>query len=319
MKQNPSSVQILQIGKKTGRKSPLFYMLRSWQLYVLLAPTILYLFIFNYVPMYGIQIAFRDFVANKGITGSPWVGMKHFQYFFSSPQFSSLLVNTVKLSLFSLLWNFPFPILLALMLNEVSHIGYKKFVQNVTYMPYFISTVVLVSMLNLFLAQQDGMINQVIGALGGTKIDFLGKAAYFRTVYIASGIWQGTGWSSIIYLAALSGVDTQLHEAAQIDGASRIQRVWHINVPCILPTATILFIMSCGQIMNVGYEKVYLMQNSLNMEVSEVISTYVYKTGLLNVKYSYTTAIGLFNNVINVVVLLLVNGISQKLSETSLF
>ncbi len=298
MKQNPSSVQILQIGKKTGRKSPLFYMLRSWQLYVLLAPTILYLFIFNYVPMYGIQIAFRDFVANKGITGSPWVGMKHFQYFFSSPQFSSLLVNTVRLSLFSLLWNF---------------------VQNVTYMPYFISTVVLVSMLNLFLAQQDGMINQVIGALGGTKIDFLGKAAYFRTVYIASGIWQGTGWSSIIYLAALSGVDTQLHEAAQIDGASRIQRVWHINVPCILPTATILFIMSCGQIMNVGYEKVYLMQNSLNMEVSEVISTYVYKTGLLNVKYSYTTAIGLFNNVINVVVLLLVNGISQKLSETSLF
>lgn len=319
MKTNFSPQAAVRKKSSAKGKGPLFYMARSWQLYVLLAPTVVYLFIFNYIPMYGIQIAFRDFVATKGIIGSPWVGMKHFRYFFSSPQFSSLLVNTIKLSLFSLLWNFPFPILLALMLNEVSCIRYKKFVQNITYMPYFISTVVLVSMLNLFLAQQDGMINQALAALGGAKVDFLGKAAYFRTIYIASGIWQGTGWSSIIYLAALSGVDTQLHEAAQIDGASRIQRMWHINVPCILPTATILFIMSCGQIMNVGYEKVYLMQNSLNLEVSEVISTYVYKTGLLNVKYSYTTAIGLFNNVINVIVLLLVNQLSQKLSETSLF
>ena len=314
-----STVRTVSHAHTLNRKGPLHHLTRCWQLYVLLIPTLLYLFIFNYIPMYGIQIAFRDFVSNKGILGSPWVGLKHFNCFFSSPQFASLLTNTVKLSLFSLLWGFPFPIILALMLNEVGSMRYKKLVQNITYVPYFISTVVLVSMINLFLSQQDGMLNQLIALLGGTKVDFLGKASYFRTIYIASGIWQGVGWSSIIYLAALSGVDIQLHEAAQIDGASRLQRIWHINVPCILPTATILFIMSCGQIMSVGYEKIYLMQNSLNMDVSEVISTYVYKTGLLNVKYSYTTAIGLFNNVINVIILLVVNKIANKLSETSLF
>ena len=314
-----STVRTVSHVHTLNRKGPLHHLTRCWQLYVLLIPTLLYLFIFNYIPMYGIQIAFRDFVSNKGILGSPWVGLKHFNYFFSSPQFTTLLMNTVKLSLFSLLWGFPFPIILALMLNEVGSMRYKKLVQNITYVPYFISTVVLVSMINLFLSQQDGMLNQLISLLGGTKVDFLGKASYFRTIYIASGIWQGVGWSSIIYLAALSGVDIQLHEAAQIDGASRLQRIWHINVPCILPTATILFIMSCGQIMSVGYEKIYLMQNSLNLDVTEVISTYVYKTGLLNVKYSYTTAIGLFNNVINVIILFIVNKIAHKLSETSLF
>ncbi len=314
-----STVRTVSHVHTLNRKGPLHHLTRCWQLYVLLIPTMLYLFIFNYIPMYGIQIAFRDFVSNKGILGSPWVGLKHFNYFFSSPQFTTLLMNTVKLSLFSLLWGFPFPIILALMLNEVGSMRYKKLVQNITYVPYFISTVVLVSMINLFLSQQDGMLNQLISLLGGTKVDFLGKASYFRTIYIASGIWQGVGWSSIIYLAALSGVDIQLHEAAQIDGASRLQRIWHINVPCILPTATILFIMSCGQIMSVGYEKIYLMQNSLNLDVTEVISTYVYKTGLLNVKYSYTTAIGLFNNVINVIILFIVNKIAHKLSETSLF
>lgn len=294
-------------------------LLRCWQLYVLVAPTIVYLFIFNYIPMYGMQIAFRDFVANKGIWSSSWVGMKHFLYFFSSPQFSLLIRNTVKLSLYSLLWSFPIPILLALMLNEVRKLWFKKLIQNLTYIPYFISVVVLVSMINLFLAQSDGLINQFISVIGGQPMDFLGKERYFRTIYVASGIWQGTGWSSIIYLAALSNVDIQLHEAAQIDGATRLQRVWHINVPCILPTAIILFILSSGHIMTIGYEKVYLLQNSLNTAISEVISTYVYKTGLLNVKYSYTAAIGLFNNVVNVIILLTVNKLSQKLSDISLF
>ena len=195
----------------------------------------------------------------------------------------------------------------------------KKFLQNVTYAPYFISTVVLVSMLNVFLAKGDGLINQFLGLMCRKAFDFLGKTTTFRTIYIASGIWQGMGWSSILYIAALSGVDLQLHEAAQIDGATRFQRVIHINLPCILPTAVMLFILSCGQIMTVGYEKIYLMQNALNLSVSEVISTYVYKTGLLKVQYSYTTAIGLFNNVINVILLLIVNQIARKLSDISLF
>lgn len=301
------------------RISPLRRLLRSWQLYVLLAPTLIYLFLFNYVPMYGLQIAFRDFAIKKGISGSPWVGWKHFLFFFNSPQFGSLVSNTVKISLYSLLWGFPLPILLALMINEVRFTKLKKVLQNITYAPFFISTVVLVSMLNVFLAKSDGLINQFIAALGGQNVDFLGKASYFRTIYIVSGIWQGMGWNSIIYIAALSGVDLQLHEAAQIDGATRFQRVIHINLPCILPTAVMMFILSCGSIMSVGYEKVYLMQNSLNLSVSEVISTYVYKTGLQKVQYSYTTAIGLFNNVINVVLLLIVNQVARKLSDTSLF
>lgn len=299
--------------------SPLKRLVKSWQLYVLLAPTLIYLFLFNYMPMYGLQIAFRDFYAKKGIIGSPWVGWKHFEFFFNSPQFYTLLTNTILISVYSLLWSFPLPIILALMVNEVRSPRAKKFIQNVTYAPYFISTVVLVSMLNVFLSKGGGLVNQFITAFGGSSIDFLGKQSMFRTIYIASGVWQGTGWSSIIYIAALSGVDPQLHEAAQIDGASRLQRVVHINLPCILPTAVMLFILSCGQIMSVSYEKIYLMQNSLNLSVSEVISTYVYKTGLINTQYSYTTAIGLFNNVINVIVLLIVNYVARKLSDISLF
>ncbi len=301
------------------KKSLAMRILSSWQLYVLLAPTLIYLFLFNYVPMYGLQIAFRDFAVRKGITGSDWVGLKHFLYFFRSPQFPNLMENTIKISVFSLLWTFPFPIMLALMINEVRREGAKKFLQNVTYAPYFISTVVLVSMLSVFFSKTDGLVNQFIRMFGGSSVDFLGKASIFRSLYIGSGIWQGMGWSSIIYIAALSGVDLQLHEAAQIDGASRLQRVWYINIPCILPTAVMLFILSCGQIMTVGYEKIYLMQNPLNIEVSEVISTYVYKTGLINVQYSYTTAIGLFNNVINIILLLIVNQAAKRIGDISLF
>lgn len=302
-----------------GARYVLSRLLKSWQLYVLLAPTLLYLFLFNYVPMYGLQIAFRDFMAKQGIVGSDWVGLKHFLFFFDSPQFPNLMENTIKISVYSLVWSFMPPIILALMINEIANERVKKFLQNVTYAPYFISTVVLVSMLNVFLAKGDGLINQFLGLMGREAFDFLGKTTTFRTIYIASGIWQGMGWSSIIYIAALSGVDLQLHEAAQIDGATRFQRVIHINLPCILPTAVMLFILSCGQIMTVGYEKIYLMQNALNLSVSEVISTYVYKTGLLKVQYSYTTAIGLFNNVINVILLLIVNQIARKLSDISLF
>ncbi len=301
------------------KKSPLWQMRRCWRLYVLLAPMVIYLFIFNYLPMAGIQIAFRDYTVSGGIWGSTWVGLKHFKRFFASAQFKTLLVNTAKLSVYSLLWGFPFPILLAILLNETRSQKLKKAVQSLTYAPYFISTVVMVSMITMFLAQDTGIINKFIELFGGTAKDYMGDAAAFRTIYVASGIWQGCGWSSIIFIAALSGVDPQLYEAAQIDGASRLQKIWYIDLPSILPTAIIIFIMSCGSILSVGYEKVFLMQNALNQSTSEIISTYVYKLGLLNRQYSYTTAIGLFNSAINIVLLLIVNKIAQRTSEVSLF
>lgn len=292
---------------------------KSWQLYVLLFPTVLYLLIFNYAPMAGIQIAFRDYKFSQGIWGSAWVGLKYFKTFFESVQFTALMSNTVKISVYSLIFSFPFPIILALLLNESRSIRLKKVVQTLTYAPYFISVVVLVSMLSMFLSPSTGIINKVIEFFGGTPYDFMGSKSAFRSVYIISGIWQGIGWNSIIFIAALAGIDLQLHEAAQIDGANRLQRIWHINLPGILPTAMIVFIMNCGSIMSVGYEKVYLMQNSMNLSVSEVISTYVYKMGIQKAQYSYTTAIGLFNSLINLIILLVVNNVSKKVSDVSLF
>jgi putative aldouronate transport system permease protein len=300
-------------------RNALWHIKKCWRLYVLLLPAVVYLFIFNYIPIAGIQIAFKDYTASGGIWGSTWVGLKHFKYFFNSVQFSTLLINTVKLSVYSLLVGFPFPILLAILLNETKSIKLKKVVQSLTYAPYFISTVVLVSMVTMFLSSSTGIINQVIEFLGGNAVDFMGKAEYFRPIYVLSGIWQGTGWSSIIFIAALAGIDVQLHEAAQMDGANRLQKIWHIDLPGIIPTAVIVFIMSCGSIMSVGFEKAFLMQNSLNLSTSEIISTYVYKIGLKNAQYSFTTAIGLFNSVINLILLLFVNKISKKVSDVSLF
>ena len=275
--------------------------------------------IFQYFPLYGVQIAFRDYMPAKGISGSTWVGLKHFKYFIHLPQFQTLLRNTILISVYSLLWGFPVPIILALLLNEVKVPWFKKLIQNLTYAPYFISTVVIVSMLFNFLSPTNGIVNVLLNKLGIESIDFMGSKQYFRSLYIGSGIWQSTGWSSIIYLGALSGVDPELHEAAQIDGASRLQRIWHINLPCIRPTIVMLLILSLGGILGVGFEKIYLMQNPLNMEVSEVISTYVYKVGIQGAKFSYTTAIGLFNSVINFLLLLIVNKVAKKLTETSLF
>ncbi|HEY8421023.1 MAG TPA: ABC transporter permease subunit [Thermoclostridium sp.] len=303
----------------TKRKSPLVRIKESWRLYVLLLPAVLYLAIFHYAPIYGLQIAFKDFVPSLGITGSKWVGLKHFKYFISSPQFPILMRNTLLLSVYSLIFTFPLPIILALMLNETRSVVLKKTVQNITYAPHFISTVVLCGMVIIFLSPSSGVINTFLKMLGHEPVDFMTKEQYWRSIYIISGIWKNTGWSSIIYLAALSGVDPQLYDAAHIDGASRLQRIWHINIPGIIPTAVLLFIMNCGQIMSVGFEKVYLLQNSLNLPVSEVISTYVYKTGLLGAKFSYTSAIGLFNSVINVTLLLIVNKISSKVSDIMLF
>lgn len=292
---------------------------RHWQLYVLILPALLYIIIFHYLPIYGIIIAFEDFKPYSGYLGSPFVGLKHFIRFFNSNQIGTIIPNTILISLYSLVIGFPFPILLALCLNYVPSLRFKKLVQNVTYAPHFISSVVLVSMLSVFLGQSEGLVNNLRAVLGMDRILFLGEAPMFRSIYVWSGIWQGTGWSSIIYFAALSSVDYSQHEAAIIDGASILQRVRYVDIPTILPTIVTLFIMETGKMMNVGFEKAFLMQNDLNISRSELIATYVYKIGLLNQQYSYSTAINLFNSVVNLILIFTVNAISKKLTETSIW
>ncbi len=292
---------------------------RNADLYLLFLPVLIFFIVFEYVPMYGVQIAFKDFIATKGIWGSPWVGFKHFERFFSSFYFWRIIKNTLGIGLYQLLVGFPVPILLALMINEVRSSLYRRFIQTVTYAPHFLSTVVAVGMIMMFLAPESGMINILIQWFGGEPISFLTEPAWFKTVYVLSGVWQQMGWSSIIYLAALSGIDPQLHEAARMDGASRLQRIWHINLPGILPTVVILLILNVGSILGVGFEKVFLMQNSLNMSASDVISTNVYRSGILGAEFSYSAAVGLFNSVVNFVLLLSVNRIARKVSETSLW
>lgn len=269
--------------------------------------------------MYGVQIAFKDFIATKGIWGSPWVGFKHFERFFDSYFFWRLIGNTLGISLYELAVGFPIPILLALMINEVRLKGYRKFVQTVTYAPHFLSTVVIVGMLLMFLSPTSGLVNLAIQAFGGEPISFMTEPGWFKTIYVFSGVWQQMGWSSIIYLAALAGIDPQLHEAAKVDGATRLQRIWHVNLPGIRPTIVILLILNFGSLMGVGFEKVFLMQNSLNMEGSDVISTYVYRSGILGAQYSFSAAVGLFNSVVNFILLITVNRIARKVNQVSLW
>lgn len=289
------------------------------QIYLLILPAMIYFLIFCYGPMYGIQLAFKDYNALNGITGSAWVGFEHFERFFNSYQFEKLLWNTISLSLKQLLFGFPIPIILALSLNYARSSKFKKFVQTVTYAPHFISIVVLVGMLNIFFAINGGLVNQVITALGLEPILFMGKEQYFQPMFVGSGIWQNMGWNAIIYLAALSGVNPELHEAAFADGASKIRRIWHIDLPTIRPTVIIMLILNFGQLMGIGFEKAFLMQNSLNMGKSEIIATYVYKMGLVDAQYGFATAVGLFNSIINFALLIIVNQISRKVSETSLW
>ena len=292
---------------------------KYWQYYILLLPALAYFLIFCYGPMYGAQIAFRNFNARDGITGSAWVGFAHFERFFSSPYFGSLLRNTFVISIYGLLAGFPLPILLALSLNELKGTKVKKLAQTVTYAPYFISTVVMCGMLIAFLNPNTGIINKLIAALGGEPVPFLSEAALFPSIYVWSGVWQGTGWGSVIYFAALSGVDPQLLEAATLDGATRWQKIWYVNLPALMPTIVIMLIMNCGSLLSVGYEKAFLLQNALNLETSEVISTYVYKTGLVSAQYSFSTAIGLFNSVVNLILLVTVNAVSRRIGENSLW
>lgn len=290
-----------------------------WQLYVMLVPAVVWLIIFCYVPMYGATLAFKDFSFAKGIWGSDWAGFKHFARLFKSYWFPTIIRNTLTISGLSLIISFPIPVILALMVNEIRNSRLKKIFQTVSYAPHFISTIVVCGMVMLFLNPTTGIINQIIAAFGGKKIFFMQKPYMFKWIYIISGIWQGAGWSAIIYFAALSGVDSSLLEAAEIDGASRLQKIWYINIPVLIPTIVILFIMQCGSILSVGYEKVYALQNSANVRASEVISTYVYKVGLEQKDFSFSTATGLFNSVINAIVLILANTLSRKVAHISMF
>lgn len=290
-----------------------------WQLYVVLAVPLVLVVIFNYAPMYGIIIAFKDFSAKRGIMDSVWVGMKHFEKFFSNTKSMNIIANTLILSFYSLIASVPIPIILAIMLNETKNRRFKKTVQLMTYAPYFISTVVIVSMLMQFTDVRIGIINKIIGLFGMNEINFMGKSEWFRHLYVWSGVWQGAGYGAVIYIAALSGIPNELYEAATIDGANKWRRIWSIDLPMLLPTVSIMLILNLGQIMNVGFEKVYLMQNAANASVSEVISTYVYKIGLVQNNMSFSTAINLFNSVVNLVLVVVVNAVSNKLSNTSLF
>ena len=294
---------------------------RNWRLYLLLVIPVAILIIFSYVPMYGAQIAFRQYTPRGGFSGSKWVGMKHFIKFFNSYQFVRLLRNTVLLSLYGLIAGFPIPILLALALNNTDNIVFKKTVQMVTYAPHFISTVVMVGMLHQVFSYHYGLVNNIIRALGGTPRLFLTEPQYFRHMYVWSGIWQGMGYSSIIYISALSAIDPTLYEAAKVDGASRLQRIIHIEIPGILPTIITLLILNTGSLLSVGHEKVLLLQHTQNMETSDVISTYVYRQSFQSTipDYSYSSAIGLFNSVTNFIIIILVNAISKRVTETSLW
>ncbi len=296
-------------------------MRHSWQLYVLLALPLLWLAVFQYYPMYGAQIAFRDFLPGDSIWEADWVGLENFQRFFQSVMFSKLLINTLGLSLYSLIVGFPIPIVFALSLNQLRPGLFKQSVQMVSYAPYFISTVVLVGMLLQFLDLRHGPVNLLLGALGMDTIHFMGDAKLFQSIYVWSGVWQYTGFNTVIYLAALSSVDPALHEAAVVDGATRLHRIWYIDLPGILPTAITLLILNMGQVINVGFEKVFLMQNPLNTSISEVISTYVYKVGLVGgiTNYSYAAAIGLFNSLVGLVLLVAANQLMKKLTDSSLW
>jgi len=295
------------------------YMQKNWVYYLLLLPAVIDVLIFCYFPMYGIQIGFRRYRAADGISGSKWVGLKYFEQFVEMPDFWRLIKNTILLSGYCLVFGFPLPVILALLLNDQQNRTVKKATQMLTYMPHFISTVAIVGILDFLTDNNSGVLNIIRVGLGMEQFNYQGSSAAFRPMYVISHIWQHTGWNAIMYLAALSSVSMDTLEAARIDGANRLQTNWYINIPAILPTVIIMLILNTGSLLSVGFEKVYLMQNPLILDVSEIISTYTYKMGIQKAQFSYTTAIGLFNNVANAVILVVVNTIARKISGSSLW
>lgn len=303
--------------KKKHAKNTIRSIKRHWQLYLIVALPLVYLIVFKYMPIIGSQIAFRDYNFKGGIWHSPFVGLKYFKMFFQSPQFWRLMGNTLGLSVYGIVLGVFPPIILAIALNYVRVRWFGKTVQMVTYMPYFISTVLIVGILSQMLSL-TGPVNHLIENLGGQAIHFMGEPKLFKTLYVFSDVWQKTGYNAVIYISALAAVDQELHEAATVDGANIWQRIRYIDIPSIMPTAVILLIMSCGHILTIGYEKVLLLQNDLNMATSDIISTYVYRIGLSGMQYSYSTAIGIFQSVVSLILLLVVNKIADKVADTSL-
>jgi putative aldouronate transport system permease protein len=295
----------------------------NWTLYLMLLPVLLYFIVFHYVPMYGLQIAFKDFQVANGIAGSPWVGLKHFRRFVESFWFTEVIRNTFVLSLYGLVASFPVPIVLALVLHYNPSSGFRRTVQTIVYAPNFISTVVVVSMMVIFLSPSGGIVNRFIGAFGGQPVAFFARPGWFPHLYVMSEIWQRAGFSAIIYLGVLSSVDPTLHESATIDGATKRQRMWYVDIPHIIPTAVVLFILAFGRLVAIGFEKTFLMQTPLNLETSEIIATYIYKVGLATAgsgrQYSFGTAVGLLQSVANLVLILTVNRAAKRISGQGLF
>ena len=309
---------VYKMRKKDMMKKIKKNFLYSWQLYVMLIPAAVFLILFSYQPMYGVQIAFRDFRVKDGIWGSEWVGLKHFINFIHYPNFGRLMLNTLKIGLYGFA-TFPVSIIFALLLDEVRNQKFKKTVQMLSYIPHFLSTVVVVSMLSLFCDAESGIFNTIIDFFGGQRQNLMTVPKYFTHLYVWSGVWQGVGWGAIIYVAALAGVQSELIEAARIDGAGRFQIIRHVKIPAIMPTIVIMLILSCGGILSVGFDKIYLMQNSLNLSVSQVIASYTYEIGLRGGQFSYSSAIGLFNTVINLVILNIVNVVAKKTTEIGIW
>jgi putative aldouronate transport system permease protein len=293
--------------------------LRAWQLYVLLAPAIIYILVFKYWPMYGVQIAFKNYNPVDGFTDSPWVGLTHFIRFVNSYQFGQVIGNTLWIALLGLLVAFPVPIILALLVNQLQSEKFKKFTQTVLYSPAFISTVVVVGIMFVVLSPRSGLVNNAIQLGGGEPIFFMGSAEWFRPIYVLSDVWQNAGFSMIVYLAALAGIDPALHDAAKVDGASKLQRIRHIDLPGLMPVITVLFILAIGNLLNVGFEKALLIQTPLNLSTSEIIQTYVYHAGLQQAQFSYSAAIGLFNSILNLALLLFFNTVARRANQATLW
>ena len=308
-------------GDPLTRRSPSLWsrIVRHWQLYVLLAPAIIYLIVFKYWPMYGVQIAFRNYNPIDGFMGSEWVGLEHISRFLHSFQSTRVFFNTIAINVLGLVFGFPVPIILALLINKLGSRRLKAFIQTVLFSPAFISTVVVVGMLFVLLSPRSGLVNNLIGLAGGTPINFMNEEGWFRPIYVLSDIWQNAGFSMIIYLAALAAIDPSLHEAARVDGANRWQRMWHIDLPGIRPVISIMFILAVGNLLNIGFEKALLMQTDLNLGASQIIQTYVYDVGLKSAQFSYSAAISLFNSVLNMILLLVFNQVAKRAGQTSLF
>lgn len=307
------------VSRQTTKQRFIRALKRDKHLYLMFLPVFIWYIIFCYVPLYGVVLAFRDFVPGAGVFGGEWVGLKYFRQFFSTPYFWRVIRNTVLISLYSLFWGFPVPIIFAICINEVSNRKVQRVVQTVSYLPYFISTVVVCGMVRQFLTVDSGIINQIIAMLGRQEIDFLSQPKYFRTILIASDIWQSFGFSSIIYIATISGIDPQLYEAGQIDGITKFKEIWYITIPHLMPLIMMQLLLSLGSILNVGFQKIYLLSNNLTKEVADVISTYTYERGIVSNQYSYSTAVGLFQSIIGFTLTYIANRISKRVTDYGLW